>query len=290
MLIQTTAPAPFIKWVGGKRPLAPTIARLAPDPIPHYHEPFLGGGAIFFHLHDQFPSATLADAGPDLVNTYRTVRDNPGDLIEMLQDHAHNHRLDPGYYYHMRELHDLTNPTERASRMLYLSRTCFNGLYRVNRRGRFNVARGSYKNPQICDPPAIMAASLALRKADLRLADFSDADPGPGTFVYCDPPHHGTFDRYTQDGFGDNDHIRLRDAILNWHGQGALVMCSNADTPFVRQLYQDPPFSTQLVSAPRYIGAAASTRKQVPELLITTYDTGPAAPPHQPLQASLNLP
>lgn len=276
MTTQEHHPAPFIKWPGGKRALAPVIAAMADGPLSSYHEPFLGGGAVFFHLSHRIGQASLADAAPELVNAYLTVRDSPGELIELLQDHAQNHG-DPAYYYRVRDRHHPAGPAARAARFLYLNRTCFNGLYRVNRQGRFNVARGSYRNPVICDPPVIMAASLALRRADIRLADFSQAEPDEGSFVYCDPPHHDTFAGYTAHRFNEHDQARLRDRILDWHGQGARVMCSNSDSPFVRNLYRSPPFHITDVTAPRYIGADPASRGNVSELIVTTY-----RPRHQP--------
>ena len=263
-------PAPFIKWVGGKRSLAPLIADMAPQHIPSYLEPFLGGGAVFFHMEGRIASATLSDAGPELIQVYQVVRDSPGELIELIEDHAHNHH-DVDYYYRIRAQHHLDEPVAATARFLYLNATGFNGLFRVNSRGEFNVARGSYKNPTICDPEQLMAASIALRKADIRRADFSEVRPEPGSFVYCDPPHDGTYAGYTVHRFEQNDQIRLRDHILQWTNLGATVMCSNADTGFIRNIYQDPPFHIRQVWAPRSISADGNTRGRVSELLITNH-------------------
>ena len=267
-------PAPFVKWVGGKRTLAPLIANLAPDSVSQYWEPFVGGGAVFFHLEAHISTAHLSDAGPELVLAYQTVRDSPGELIELLQDHAHHH-ADQSYYYQVRSQHNLTDPVEATARFLFLNRTCYNGLYRVNRRGEFNVARGSYQNPVICDPETIMAASMALRKARITLDDFQEANPGPDNFAYCDPPHDGTYAGYTTRPFRQEDQTRLRDRILEWAQQGAQVMCSNADTDFIRSLYSDEPFHIRQVSVPRTISADGSSRGRVRELLITTYRADP---------------
>ena len=280
MLFKTPQrPTPFVKWVGGKRSLAPLIADLAPDSVSQYWEPFVGGGAVFFHLEAHISTAHLSDTGPELVLAYQTVRDNPGELIELLQDHAHHH-ADQAHYYRVRAQHNLTDPVAATARFLYLNRTCYNGLYRVNRRGEFNVARGSYQRPVICDPEAIMAASMALRKAQITLDDFQEANPGPNNFAYCDPPHDGTFDGYTTRPFRQEDQTRLRNRILEWAQQGAQVMCSNADTDFIRRLYSDEPFHIRQVSVPRTISADGGGRGRVKELLITTYHSNPGH--HQP--------
>ena len=204
------------------------------------------------------------------------VRDSPGELVELLRDHAANHQ-DEGYYYRVRALHDLKDPVEATARFLYLNRTCFNGLYRVNQKGQFNVARGSYKNPIICDPDAIMAAAMTLRKAQIKLADFGEtglheAGPKENRFVYCDPPHHGTYAGYTVHHFAEPDQTKLRDLITQWAGAGAKVMCSNSNTEFIRDTYRDPMFRINEVSAPRNISADGRTRGSVTELLITTYE------------------
>ena len=272
-------PAPFIKWPGGKRAVAQTIARMAPPRFSVYWEPFLGGGAVFFHMagapeEERMGRARLSDTGAELINAYQVVRDRPGELIELLADHAHHHQREEDHYYQVRAMHRLEDPLEAAGRTLYLNATCFNGLYRLNRKGEFNVAKGSYKNPKICDPENIMAASRALRSAKIARADFEEAEPEEQDFVYCDPPHHGTYAGYNQDRFQADDQHRLRDRILRWAGEGAMVMCSNSDTPLIREAYREEPFRIHRIMAPRSISADGKTRGRVSELLITTYETG----------------
>ena len=261
---------PFLKWAGGKRTLIPEIERhLPPESINVYWEPFLGGGAVFFAFGSRISSAQISDINPELALTYQVVRNNPEELISQLNGHARQHSK--RYYLRVRKVTGTPSSIEVAARFIYLNKTCFNGLYRVNKKGQFNVPMGSYKNPTICDEDNLRLASNALRKATIRLGDFSKITPGFGDFVYADPPYDGTFSGYDSSGFDESDHQRLRDAALRWHRSGASVMISNADTPFIQELYGQEPFHIDSVSAPRNINSNGKGRGAVPELLITTY-------------------
>ena len=261
---------PFIKWAGGKRSLIPEIAKRLPETLDTYWEPFLGGGAVFFALDSRISKARLSDVNAELALTYQIVKKRTDELIDTLARHAENHD-DPKYYYEVRDASNNADPVVVAARFVYLNKTCYNGLYRVNKKGKFNVPRGSYKKPTICDADNLRAVSDVLTKATIRYDDFSDIGPDADDFVYCDPPYDGTFANYDASGFGDADQQRLRDAAIKWHTQGVNVMLSNSDTPLIRQLYADSPFVLHQVNAPRQINCKGNGRKPVDELLITTY-------------------
>ena len=165
----------------------------------------------------------------------------------------------------------LSSPIDVAARLIYLNKTCYNGLYRVNQKGIFNVAKGNYHNPVICDPANIHAASRALENATIEIRDFSRINPSAGDFVYCDPPHDGTFAGYTAKPFGPDEQLRLRDKCLDWHHAGVKVILSNSDTEIIRKLYAKPPFTIRTVSAPRSVSAKGTARNRVTELLISNY-------------------
>lgn len=261
---------PFVKWAGGKRTLIPEISRRLPGSIHTYWEPFLGGGAVYFGLNSRMGSAQLSDVNAELALTYQVVRNNPEPLIDLLSEHARNHAKP--YYMRIRKLSDTPSSIELAARFIYLNKTCYNGLYRVNKSGQFNVPMGSYKNPIICDAENLRAASEVLKNAVIRIGDFDKINPSGGDFVYADPPYDGTFSGYDAHGFEESDQTRLRDAAVRWHKAGAAVMVSNSDTELIRSLYGKSPFVLHEVSAPRTINSNGSGRGAVGELLITTYD------------------
>ena len=261
---------PFLKWAGGKRRLVPEIVRLLPDTINTYWEPFLGGGAVFFALDSRIRDARLSDVNAALALTYQTVRNRLEALLGRLQEHEAAHS-DMTYYYKVREAATSPYAVEVAARFIYLNKTCYNGLYRVNKRGRFNVPRGAYKNPAICDADNLRAASEVLQKALLWHGDFRTVEPSLGDFIYCDPPYDGAFASYAAGGFGEPEQRRLRDAALRWQKLGASVMLSNADTPLIRSLYPEPAFAVYPVSAPRNINCKGNGRGPAAELLITAY-------------------
>ena len=183
---------PFLKWAGGKRTLVPDIAKLLPDTIGTYWEPFLGGGAVFFSLDSRIRIAKLSDVNAELTLTYQVARNRLEQLVARLAEHEVEH-TDKEYYYRVRKAATSPDAVEVAARFIYLNKTCYNGLYRVNKAGRFNVPRGDYKNPTICDVDNLQAASEVLQKATLRHGDFGKVEPGQGDFIYCDPPYDGTF-------------------------------------------------------------------------------------------------
>ena len=269
----TVKATPFVKWAGGKRNLLPTIEKFMPpkDQINRYIEPFVGGGALFFHL--QHPVSILADSNQELIEVYRVVKENVEELIQALKVH----RNEKDYFYEVRarKPEDLT-PIERASRFIFLNKTCFNGLYRVNSKGQFNVPFGRYKNPRICDEEGLRAASLALRNSTLLVGDFEQtlSKAKPTDFVYLDPPYHpisatSSFTSYTSDKFEESEQERLADIYSELVNRGCFVMLSNSDTPLIRKLYKD--FSINEIQANRAISSKADGRGKIGELLIINY-------------------
>ena len=262
---------PFLKWAGGKRTLIPEIAQRLPESFHTYWEPFLGGGAVFFALDSRIANARLSDVNGELALTYQMVKAKVQGLIDLLKHHESQHHLQ-GYYQSMRKMIGSPDALDVAARFIYLNKTCFNGLYRVNKKGEFNVPQGRYAKPVICDVDNLHNASEVLQKAMITFGDFeAQVDPGGNDFIYCDPPYHGTFTGYDASGFGEGEQRRLRDAVLRWHRQGAAIMVSNADTPLIRNLYGNPPFVLHEVSAPRNINCKGNGRGAAADLLVTTY-------------------
>lgn len=275
------SPRPFLKWAGGKGRLIEQYRAFLPAKMRHYHEPFLGGGAIFFHLHDRCDRAVLADLNDELVNVYRCVRDDVEAIIEILHQHQQRHCRD--YYYAVRANTQLRSAIHRAARLIYLNKTCFNGLYRENSKGHFNVPMGRYKKPKVCDATTLKQASAALQHADLICAEFtamlnraeSDRD-----FVYFDPPYHpisatSSFTSYNRYGFRAEDQQRLQQTFTALAERGIQVMLSNSDCAFIRQLYQD--FYIYEIQASRAINSNAQRRGKISELVITSYPADTAA-------------
>lgn len=262
---------PFIKWAGGKRQLLPQYLQYFPKQYSDYYEPFLGGSAVFFSLPPH--RSYLSDINSHLINTYQEVRDNVDDLIEALTEHTLKHSLE--HYYQVRSNPNGT-PLERAARFIYLNKTCFNGLYRENSKGEFNVPIGSYKNPAICQSEILRAASFRLQKVGLAVKSFdtvlnyaTDED-----FVYFDPPYHpisatSNFTKYSKSSFNVQDQEALRDVFAQLARHGTYVMLSNSDTQFVRSLYQG--FHIHTVEAARSINSKASKRGKINEIVITNY-------------------
>lgn len=267
----TAATKPFLKWAGGKRRLLPELHRSVPARWNRYYEPFLGGGALYFSMPQ--PDSFLSDVNMELVSCYSVVRDKPEQLIEHLSTHVYSQE----HYQWVRALNpDVLTDVERASRFVYLNRTCFNGLWRVNRRGEFNTPMGRYANPRLVPAPEIRAASGALQGCHLSATGFREAvtDCRSGDLVYFDPPYvpaggYADFDRYHAGCFGMADHQDLADLAHELDGRGCQVLLSNSDMPLVRRLYSGWQITT--ISAPRSINCVGSRRGPVAELIITNY-------------------
>ena len=270
---------PFLKWAGGKTQLLPQLLARTPARIGAYYEPFLGGGALFFALQREgrFERAVLSDSNAELIGVYAQVRDGVEDLIEALAVHQRKYRAASDradYYYRIRGKRP-TCGVGAAARLIFLNKTCFNGLYRVNSRGEFNVPHGSYVNPTICDENGLRAASAALQEAELRTADFAEAMSAPqaGDFLYCDPPYvplneTANFTAYTAANFDAADQRRLAAAAAGVCERGTDVLLSNSGHPEVAQLYRDAGFQLETVEAARLINSNGSERGTVREYLI----------------------
>jgi DNA adenine methylase len=271
------AAGPIVKWVGGKTKLLPEIERRMPTSYRRYFEPFFGGGALFFHIQPQ--TAILGDYNRDLINMYRCVSWNVEGVLRRLQSHRRRH--DKTYYYATREAWNDPNKSwgnvERAATFIYLNKTCFNGLWRVNKKGEFNVPMGRYKSPSIYRPDAVRSASKLLRRTELFRGGYLDCveRAESGDFIYFDPPYHpinatSKFVSYTAGNFSEADQEELARTARMLSDRGCAVMLSNNDTPFIRKIYEG--FKIEQVMCPRAINSKASARGAVPEVLIRNYD------------------
>jgi DNA adenine methylase len=265
-------PRPFLKWAGGKARLITQYNKYFPQEYQTYYEPFLGGGAVFFYLDP--PGSILSDINTELIITYRCVKDSVEELISLLQAHRQQHSQD--YYYHVRASPGGTD-LEKAARFIYLNKTCFNGLYRVNSQGKFNVPLGKYKNPNICPEEILRAASAALHSAEIKQADFTDVlnhATSSNDFVYFDPPYYPVsetsyFTAYSHYCFGQTQQVQLKEIFVELARRGVKVMLSNSDCDFIRQLYAG--FQIYTISASRSINCNPKKRGQISELLVTSY-------------------
>jgi DNA adenine methylase len=264
---------PFLKWVGGKRQLLPELLKRVPTSYGTYHEPFVGGGALFFALQPKHVLSVLSDANLELVTTYRAVQNNVERVIMLLRECAKRHS--PEMFYNMRARDwQALNPPAVAARMIYLNKTCFNGLFRVNSKGQFNSPMGRFESPPtICDADNLRACSLALQGVRVEHGDFRSAFSyvEPGDFVYCDPPYvpvtNGSFTSYTSSGFGPDDQADLAAGVKVLTDRGAHVLLSNAGTNEVRKLYEG--WTIEEVAARRNVNSNGAKRGEVVEYLIS---------------------
>ncbi len=282
--IDAPSARPFIKWAGGKGQLLPELLRRLPQRFLRYHEPFSGGAAFFFALYsgEKLPyGAVLSDYNSELIDCYRTIRDSVEPLIEALWQHATRHSQ--AYFLEVRgwdRQPDFAQRhlIERTARMIFLNRTCYNGLYRLNRRGQFNAPFGHYKNPLICDPENLRAVSRALQNVDLEVGDFGGVltRAQPGDLVYFDPPYvpvsaTASFTHYTGQGFGEAEQRRLAEVFFELAGRGVQVMLSNSHTPLAEELYVGRATSHAIVHASRKINCDGLKRGLVEELIVWSY-------------------
>jgi len=273
---------PFLKWAGGKRQLVPEIKKYVPKKYGTYHEPFVGAGALLFEL--QPPKAVINDSNSELINCYQVIKDSVDELIDNLREFKFKNEEE--YYYQIRDWDRQFNeykniPTpRRAARILYLNKTCYNGLFRVNSHGQFNVPFGRYKNPNILDEAALKAINKYLNnnKIDIFNTDFEEAlkDAKKGDFVYLDPPYDpisntASFTGYDVNGFDKNEQKRLKKVFDDLTSRGCKVILSNASTDFIKNLYEDSG-SLITVAATRNINSNAFKRGKVDEVLIFNYN------------------
>jgi len=282
VLYQTPGCHPFVKWAGGKSQLIPQIIRLMPSRFARYFEPFLGGGAVFFHTASYNRNAFLSDINVDLINAYKIIRNNVEELITALKYHQDEYTKSPkSYYYRLRDKTKGLNKIENAARFITLNKTCYNGLYRVNKKGFFNVPIGRYKNPLICDPVNLRKMSIVLSQSasylgviDYKkiLVEKADKDD----FVYLDPPFHpisntANFTSYTNNGFTLEDQKELATIFKELTRRGCKLLLSNSNTEEIRRLYSDFSHLTELALVNRSINAVGSKRVGHVELLIRNY-------------------
>ena len=267
---------PIVKWVGGKRQLMFELIKNMPKSYNRYFEPFIGGGALFFELQPE--QAYISDMNEELINLYSVVRNNVYELIKDLS----KHEVSKEYFLEIRNIDRTEHYTElsdveRASRFIYLNRTCFNGMYRVNSQGQFNVPFGYYKNPRIIDENNLLNCSELLKKTEIKCADFSEilTKVKKGDFVYFDPPYvplneTSSFTSYTKDGFDIDMQFKLRDVCDELATMGVKFMLSNSDTKLVNELYAN--YEIKKVFASRQINANADGRGKITEVLVRNYD------------------
>jgi DNA adenine methylase len=281
-VIRTAAPdaRPFLKWAGGKQQLLTQYEGRFPKDFRRYFEPFVGSGAVFFHLWNEkrLPNQVfLFDNNEELINVYRVIRDRLDELVDLLSGYKANHSQE--FYYKIRNLDrqpGKLGSAESAARTIYLNRTCYNGLYRVNRKGQFNVPMGSYQNPGIVNEKVLQAASKALQNVCIEARDFRELPnlACPGDFFYFDPPYDpvsatANFTSYTAGNFGSQDQKDLAAVFKQLADKGCLCMLSNSCTAFISDLYRG--FRVETVHAKRAINSDANRRGAVQEIVILNY-------------------
>jgi len=278
----TTSPRPFVKWAGGKRQLIPVLNQHIPKNFGSFFEPFLGGGAMLFHLLLNYPKHKfiVSDLNSDLVLSYITIRDRADELISSLKNHAKNYSKNSySYYYSVRDS-EPKGQMEKTSRLIFLNRTCFNGLYRVNSKGKFNVPLGRYSNPNIVNEENILAVSdiLQSKKVSIKCQDFGAVldNAKKDDFVYFDPPYQpisqtANFTSYTNRDFTTNDLKRLSKVCQDLDSRGCKIMLSNSDCKEVTQSFSKDSWKVDKIKANRAINSNSKKRTGHTELLIKNY-------------------
>jgi DNA adenine methylase len=272
-LTQNTPPHPFLKWAGGKRQLIPQMAKYFPKNYNKYIEPFVGGGAVFFHLLPKI--SIISDNNPDLINCYKVIKDDVENLIKSLRKHIY----EKNYYYKVRALDRDRNgfaklsDVEKASRTIYLNKTGYNGLYRVNSKGFFNVPFGRHRNPKICDDVNLRNVSRALRNIEIYLGSFELCldYAKEGDFVYLDPPYHplsetALFTSYTKSNFDKTSQKKLFEVFKELDKKGCYIILNNSYSDFILDLYKD--YGIVTLKAKRNINSNSQKRGLIDEVLI----------------------
>ena len=271
--------APVVKWVGGKRQLLDALLPLLPSHIASYCEPFVGGGALLFKLQPE--KAWINDINSELMQMYEVIRDDAETLIQLLAQHTN----EAEHFYAVRDWdrdkkkYASLTKTEKAARIIYLNKTCYNGLFRVNSAGEFNTPFGSYKNPNIVNAPTIKAVSRYFQQAEITFScrDYAQvlAEVQRGTFVYLDPPYDpvsdtSNFTGYARGGFSHDDQIRLRECCDDLDRRGIKFMLSNSATDFIRDQYRQ--YRIKTVQAKRAVNSDATKRGQIDEVVVRNYE------------------
>lgn len=267
----------FVKWAGGKKQLIEQFKPFFPEKIERYFEPFVGGGAVAFYLlknHPEIKKIFLSDINEELITTYSVIKSNLEELIKLLKEYKKQHGKE--FYYEIRsqDVKTLTR-VQIATRFIYLNKTCFNGLYRVNSKGGFNVPMGKYKNPLICPEADLREISKFLKKDDMKIGQFYDAvkEAKKGDFIYFDPPYYplkrDSFTTYTKDKFLEKEQEKLKEVFSQLDKKSCKVMLSNSDTDFIKDLYKG--YHINVVKATRMINRDAKNRGKINEVVITNY-------------------
>lgn len=280
--IAVSEPKPFVKWVGGKRQLMQDLENNFPKQFSTYHEPFLGGGAVMFNLLTKKPqlSCNVSDFNSDLILAYVTIRDKLEKLIESLENHSKNyHKNSTEYYYEVRK-QEPKQQIEKVSRLLFLNKTCFNGLYRVNKKGQFNVPLGRYTNPNIVNKENLTAVSKILQSKKIKIScrDFEAVlgDAKKGDLVYFDPPYQpvsstANFTSYTHRDFTEEDLERLAKLADQLHSKGCYVLLSNSNSKTVKDFFSKKHWKISSINVNRAINSNAQKRTGHKEIIIKNY-------------------
>ncbi len=271
--------APVVKWVGGKRQILDKIQKYVPKSITTYYEPFVGGGAVLFDIQPN--KAVVNDINSELINLYQIIKDNVEDLIQDLK----KHKNEEDYFYQVRELdrdkarYSLLTPIERASRIIFLNKTCYNGLFRVNRAGEFNTPFGNYKNPNIVNEETLKAVSKYFNKANITFfnKDYEEVLKGArkGAFVYLDPPYDpvsdtASFTGYDKGGFDRGEQVRLKRTCDTLNEKGIKFLLSNSATDFIFELYKG--YKIETIQAKRAINSDPNKRGEIDEVLVRNFE------------------
>ena len=275
-------PKPFVKWAGGKRQLLAELEKNFPKQFGTYFEPFLGGGAVLFDLLAKKPNlkCSVSDLNSDLVLAYVTIRDKLGRLIESLENHSKNYHKDSTDYYYEVRKQEPKSQIEKVSRLLFLNKTCFNGLYRVNSKGKFNVPLGRYTNPNIVNRENLITASKFLQSEKIKIScrDFESIlkDAKKGDFVYFDPPYQpvsdtANFTSYTHRDFTEDDLQRLADLANQLNSKGVHVLLSNSNTKIVKKMFSSKKWKVKEIAVNRAINSNSQKRTGHKEVLIKNY-------------------
>lgn len=266
----------FVKWAGGKKQLIDQFKQFFPKEIDRYFEPFVGGGAILFYILKNYKpkEVYIFDINEELINTYEVIRDDVKNLIEDLKKLKKLHNKE--YYYQIRaENPILLSKLTRATRFIYLNKTCFNGLYRVNSKGGFNVPMGKYTNPLICPEEDLLEISKLLKNVKIYNLSFENClkFTRKEDFIYFDPPYYplkkSSFTTYTKNIFLEEEQKKLREVFEKLNNKGCKIMLSNSDTNFIKELYKD--YNTHFVNATRMINCNGKNRGKITEIVVTNY-------------------
>lgn len=270
----------FIKWAGGKKQLIEQFKPFFPKKINNYYEPFVGGGTIGFYLlknNPEIKKVFLSDINQELITTYKVIKNDVENLIKSLKKYKEKHNKEFYYKIRSQEVEKL-NDLKIATRFIYLNKTCFNGLYRVNSKGKFNVPMGNYKNPKICPEDDLREISKLLEKDDISVSQFYESvkKAKKGDFVYFDPPYYplnrtSSFTKYTKESFLEKEQEHLAKTFRELDKKGVNVMLSNSDTDFIKNLYKG--YNLNFVKATRMINCDATKRGKINEVVITNYST-----------------